>query len=336
MEFMLLPYRNLLVFCIASAVFAQGGGSVDGTVKDRAGDAIANVAIQVKNAATGATRTVKSSADGKYTLTDLPAGAYQLVAVGTGLAPFVEPNLKLEPRQTIKLDIHLDDVQLNTLGEDREFYTKLAGKHDVPQGPTPRMPDGKPDLSGVWLPSFPIDGGNPEPLPWAAALTKERQANSSKDIPSGHCLPLGVIMSTFVFPYEFVQTPKLLIMMYEGEFPRQIFLDGRPHPKDPGPSWLGHSVGHWEQDTLVIDTVGFNGKPWADFAGHPSSEKLHVIERYRRPDLGHLQSEITVDDPGAYAKPWTIKKAAELSRDDALMEYICNENERDLNHIRGK
>ncbi len=334
--------RALLLIClISSAVFAQSGGTIAGTVSDRTNAPIGNIAILAKNAATGATQSVHSDSSGKYALAGLPAGTYQLMAAGPGLAPFVEPSLKVEQGQTVRVDVKLDDVQLNTLGEDREFYAKLVGPHDVPQGPTPRMPDGKPDLSGVWLPSFPTDGGNPEPLPWAAALAKERQGNASKDIPSGHCLPLGVIMSTFVFPYQFVQTPKLLIMMYEGEFPRQVFLDGRPHPKDPNPSWLGHSVGHWEalgseKATLVIDTVGFNGKAWVDFAGHPASEKLHVIERYRRPDLGHLQYEITVDDPGAYAKPWTIKKASELSRDDALMEYICNENERDRDHIKGQ
>jgi hypothetical protein len=327
--------RALLLICLSSAALAQSvGGSITGTISDHGGAPISNVGLQVKNTATGATRSVQSDSKGNYALTDLPVGAYQLMAAAPGLAPFVQPKLDIEAGKSVRIDIRLDDIQLNTLGEDREFYTKLAGPHDVPHGPTPRTPDGKPDLSGVWLPSFPANGGNPEPLPWAAALTKERQENHSKDIPSSRCLPIGVIMATFLFPFEFVQTPKLLVMMYEGEFPRQIFLDGRPHPKDLNPSWLGHSVGHWEQDTLVIDTVGFNGKSWADFAGHPESEQTHVVERYRRPDLGHLQYEITIDDPSGYAKPWTIKKASDLSRDDTLMEYICNENERDRVHTR--
>lgn len=325
--------RALVLICLATMVFAQNGGTISGTVSDRAGEPIAHVAIQVKNAVTGAMRSVESDGRGQYSLGDLAAGVYQVVASAPGLAPFVQPSVSIEAGQTQRVDIRLNDVQLNTLGEDRAYYADLMSKHDVPQGPTPRTPDGKPDLSGVWLPSFPTDGGNPEPLPWAAALLKQRAGNDGKDIPSSHCLPLGVIMSTFLFPYKFVQTPKLLVMMYEGEFPRQIFLDGRGHPEDPNPSWLGHSVGHWEQDMLVVDTVGFNGKAWLSFAGHPASEKLHLIERYRRSDLGHLQYEITIDDPGAYAKPWTIKKGSELSRDDTLMEYICNENERDLNHL---
>jgi hypothetical protein len=327
--------RVLLGLCIAGAAFGQSAGTISGTVLDRTNAPIAEVALQARNAA-GQTYAVRSNARGQYELTGLPAGTYQLTATAVGLAPFIRPNVKIEAAQTLRLDIRLDDLQLNTLGEDRDFYAKLAAPHDVPRGRTPRMPDGKPDLSGVWLPSFPIDNGNPEPLAWAAEVVRQRQESHSQDIPSSRCLPLGVVMSTFLFPYEFVQTPKLLVMMYEGEFPRQIFLDGREHPRDLNPSWLGHSVGHWEQDTLVVDTVGFNGKAWLDFAGHPASEKLHIVERYRRPDLGHLELEITIDDPGAYVKPWTIKKAADLSRDDTLMEYICNENERDRDHIPGQ
>jgi len=325
--------RGLVLVCFVSASFAQSAGTIAGTISDRTNAAIANVAVEAKNISTGQTYSVRSDASGKYALSGLPAGTYQVTAAAAGLAPFVRPNIKVDAGQTAHIDIRLDDLQLNTLGEDRAFYGQRMSPHAVPSGPAPRMPDGKPDLSGVWLPSFPSDGGNPEMLPWAAAIVKQRQANESRDIPSSRCLPLGVVMSTFLFPYEFVETPKLLVMMYEGEMPRQIFLDGREHPKDLNPSWLGHSIGHWERDTLVIDTVGFNGKAWIDFQGHPESEKLHIIERYRRPDLGHLQLEITIDDPGAYAKPWAIKKASDLSRDDTLMEYVCNENERDLNHL---
>jgi Carboxypeptidase regulatory-like domain len=320
--------RVLLLVCIASTAFAQ----VSGTVLDRSGAPIAGVVVQAKNAA-GQTYSARSDVSGEYSLSGLSAGKYQITASSPGLAPFIKPDVGVKAGQTMHVDIRLNDLQLNTLGEDRAYYTGLMTAHAVPRGPAPRTRDGKPDLSGVWLPSFPRDPGNPQPLAWAAEVMKQRAANDSRDIPSAHCLPLGVVMSTFLFPYEFVQTPKLLVMLYEGEFPRQIFLDGRPHPKDLNPSWLGHSVGHWEGDTLVVDTVGFNGKAWIDFAGHPASEKLHVIERYRRPDLGHLELEITIDDPSGYAKPWTIRKTSELSRDDTLMEYICNENERDLRHM---
>lgn len=324
--------RVLLLVCLAPMAFAQNVSTIAGTVLDRSAAPIAGVVVQAKSA-TGQTYSARSDASGKYELNGLPAGRYQLTAISPGLAPYLKPDFKLGTGQTMRVDIRLNDLQLNTLGEDRAYYTGLMTAHAAPRGPAPRTADGKPDLSGVWLPSFPSDSGNPQPLPWAAEVMKQRAANDSRDIPSAHCLPLGVVMSTFLFPYKFVQTPKLLVMMYEGEFPRQIFLDGRPHPKDLNPTWLGHSVGHWDQDTLVVDTVGFNGKAWLDFAGHPASEKLHIMERYRRPDFGHLELEITIDDPGAYAKPWTIRKTSELSRDDTLMEYICNENERDLSHM---
>lgn len=324
--------RTLLLVCIASTALAQSTGAIGGTVRDRSNAPIADVVLQAKSAASQ-TYSARSDASGQYSLSGLPAGKYQLTASSPGLAPFMRPGVDVRASETLRVDIRLDDLQLNTLGEDRAYYTGLMSAHNAPSGPAPRTPDGKPDLSGVWLPSFPRDPGNPQPLPWAAEVMKQRAANDSRDIPSAHCLPLGVVMSTFLFPYEFVQTPKLLVMMYEGEFPRQVFLDGREHPEDLNPSWLGHSVGRWDGDTLVVDTVGFNGKAWIDFAGHPASEKLHIIERYRRPDLGHLELEITIDDPGAYAKPWTIRKTSELSRDDTLMEYICNENERDLSHM---
>jgi hypothetical protein len=117
---------------------------------------------------------------------------------------------------------------------------------------------------------------------------------------------------------------------------RQIFMDGRKHPEDPNPTWYGDSIGKFEGDTLVVDSVGFNDKFWFDFAGHPHTEKLHVIERYQRPDLGHLNFEVVVDDPGAYTKPFTLYGHSTLQVDTELTEYICNENNQDVKHIVGK
>jgi hypothetical protein len=129
-----------------------------------------------------------------------------------------------------------------------------------------------------------------------------------------------------------------VILLFEGETPgyRQVFLDGRSHPAAFGPTWMGHSVGRWEGDTLVIDTVGFNDRGWIDFQGHPHTEMLHVVQRIRRPDLGHLEIAITVEDPGAYRKPWTTNKTATLAPDEEILEYICNENNRDVAHMVGK
>lgn len=316
----------------ASAAFGQGA-TIQGKISDDDGAAVPKAKIQGKDAATSATYTAEGGADGTYTLGKLPAGNYELAVNAPGMTPFKQ-TVALLAEQTLAMNIRLHFDPQNTLGDNPgALFDNLVSRRPAPAGPTPRTADGKPDLSGVWLPSFPSDPGKPEPLPWAAALIKERAENSGKDIPSGHCLPLGAIMSTFLFPYQLVQTPKLLVMMYEGEFPRQIFLDGREHPKDPNPTWLGHSIGHWEGDTLVVDSVGFNGKGWVGFNGEPATERLHIVERYQRQDLGHLGLEITVEDPGAYVKPWTIKKVSALGQDYELMEFICNEGERDLQHM---
>ena len=124
-------------------------------------------------------------------------------------------------------------------------------------------------------------------------------------------------------------------MLYEGSRHREIFLDGRPLPKDPDPSWYGYSVGKWEGDDLVVDSIGFNGKGWLDINGHPTTDALHVIERYRRKDFGHLSIDITIDDPKAYTKPWTVHEEPRLLPDTELLEAVC-ENNQDLEHMVGK
>ena len=159
----------------------------------------------------------------------------------------------------------------------------------------------------------------------------------SKDDPEANCLPTGVPRLA-PYPWKIVQTPTLVVFLFEGNIHsyRQIFLDGRAHPKDPDPTWYGDSIGHWEGDTLVVDSVGFNDKFWFDFAAHPHTDKLHITERYRRPDLGHLESEVTIDDPGAYTKPFTLHGQFPLQTDTEIMEYVCNENNQDVTHIVGK
>jgi hypothetical protein len=331
-----MRYRRISlvgIFLLPLAALAQSGGALSGNVLDDDGAPVPKVKMQATNTATGASYSAVGGAKGNYTLASLPAGTYELTANAPGMLPFKQI-VMLRAEQTLGLDIRLHFDPQNTLGDTPgALFDNLVSRQPPPSGPAPSTPDGKPDLSGVWLPSFPTDPGKPETLPWATALMKQRKQDDNRDIPSGHCLPLGVIMSTFLFPYQLVQTPRLLVIMYEGEFPRQIFLDGRAHPKDLNPTWLGHSIGHWEQDTLVVDSVGFNGKGWVGFLGEPATEMLHITERYRRLDLGHLAIEITVDDPGAYVKPWTIKKVSVLAPNYELMEFICNEGERDLQHI---
>lgn len=217
---------------------------------------------------------------------------------------------------------------------------------EVPDGPPPRLADGTPDLSGVWVGNGPIGdistglmpGEELVLLPAAKALMDSRMA---ADDPEARCLPTGVPRIA-PYPWRIVQTPAYgkathFFFLFEGNIHsfRQIFMDGREHPEDLEPTWYGHSVGHWDGDTLVIETVGFNDLFWFDFEGHPHTTQLRTIERYTRTKVGELEVVTTVEDPGAYAKPFTVKFTHTLRPGWELMEYICNENNQDVEHIRG-
>jgi len=215
------------------------------------------------------------------------------------------------------------------------------GKPDF-KAPTPRTADGKPDLSGLWRLnglgySFNIFGNQKvEMLPWAQELYAKRSIGYGKDSPDSNCLPTGPRAGLFgMDPVKFVQTKNLLIIMYEGEPTRQVFLDGRPLPKDPNPSWMGYSTGHWDGDTLVVETTGYNERTWLDIPGHPHTEALHVTERYRRLDTGRMQMEMTFEDPKTYTRPWTIAIDGQLVPDTDLLEAVCNENEKDSHRYVG-
>ena len=332
--------RTLFTLAIlfgSAAAPAQNPGAITGTVFDLDGDPVARIPVQAIDAAGKAVLQAVSSDRGNYTLA-LPAGTYELSVTAPGFNNFSRKNVDLNAGQTVRLDIHLLDYQLNTLGDGREFRIDLVSPHQAPAGPAPRTREGKPDFTGVWYAQRPVDPGKAEPLPWAAKLLQERAANNSKDAPGARCLTRGITNAGALFPYELIQTPTRLVMLFEDDIPshREVYLDGRPHPKDPNPDWMGHSIGRWEGDTLVIDTVGFNDRTWLDAAGHPHTDKMHVIERLRRPDLGHLEIEFTIDDPGAYAKPWVIRRAADLDPGDEIGEYVCTEGERDVVHMVGK
>jgi hypothetical protein len=174
-------------------------------------------------------------------------------------------------------------------------------------------------------------------LPWAAAIYDYNSANSSKFDPEGYCLPPGgPRMMATPYPMEILQLPdqKRIFMVFEGatHIWREIYLDGRPHPQGDAlnPTYLGHSVGRWEGDTLVIDVVGFNEGTWIDYYGHPHTDLLHVVERFSRPDKRTLRYEATIDDPGAYSRPWTVSWTVNWTPAGELTEYICQENNRYL------
>jgi hypothetical protein len=330
--------RRISTWLLSIAAFAQSSGSITGKISDTFREPVSGAAIQAKNMATGAVYKGASKATGEFVLDGLPDGAYELSVKMTNMKPYVQQGIDIRAGQAVRADITLqDDVRLGTLGDGGRFAQRR--RPAPPVGPTPRMPDRKPDFSGFWSPgpADPSEGEPPQGLPWAEAIVKERIANDLRDMPTARCLPNGVAAQAG--RGKFVQTPALLVMLLE--FPgdtRQVFLDGRAHPKELEPTWLGHSIGRWEEDTLVVDTVGFNDKSWLSMIRnpYPHTEMMHVVERYRRPDLGHLELEMTVEDPDAFKKPWVVKRNANLDPTDEIRENICTENEKDLKHLPDK
>jgi hypothetical protein len=231
--------------------------------------------------------------------------------------------------------------------------------------PAPKLADGKtPDFSGVWnsekhpcnetaeplgcidaqggIPQafVNIGGGDTEVLPmqsWAEALVTQRKRNAGKDDPLSRCLPIVPARGWADFPLQkIIQTPTSLTILgeYMLQF-RQIFLDGRRLPTNPEPTFKGYSVGKWDGDTLVVETIGFKDEGWLDAWGHPLTDQARTIERIKRVNYGTLQVQITVDDPKAYTKPWTVTRTLLLVPNIELLEYVCNENEKSSQHMVG-
>jgi len=210
------------------------------------------------------------------------------------------------------------------------------GKPDL-SAPVPRQANGKPVLAGLWRPAPGIVGdmtrgmksGETVPFqPWAETLFKERRANDSRDDPTASCVVGGVPRSDFVgYPFKILQRPDMVVVLYEAVHSyRQIFIDGRTLPKDPNPAWFGYSVGRWDGDVFVVESSGFNDNVWLDNAGRPATEQLKVTERFVRKNFGQMEIQVTIDDPKAYTKPWSVTQQLAFQADTELLEYICNEN----------
>jgi hypothetical protein len=232
------------------------------------------------------------------------------------------------------------------------------------EAPAPRAADGHPDLSGLWErvgpgginPEFDAlqtpNGGPPIATFWnigagfagglpytplAAELRRERMSNNQKNNPDARCLPMGLMqLHLHPQPRKIVQTPGLIVIMYEGnEGLRQIFTDGRPLPvadENLQPWWYGYSAGRWEGDTLVVETVGFRDDVWLDVFGSPLTNRGKLTERFTRLDYGRLQIDVTIEDPTAYTRPFTVRVNQKLFPDNELIEFICNENEKSVRH----
>ena len=237
---------------------------------------------------------------------------------------------------------------------------RMANGHPDLNGPTPKAFDGKPDLSGIWENVRTGGRGQPPPppsnppvatfrdvgagfkdglpfQPWARELRDQRNAANSKDNPDALCLPMGNMQfHTHPQPRKIIQAPGVIVLLYEGNAGiRQIFTDGRPLPtNDPQPWWYGYSTGKWEGDTLVVETAGFIEDGWLDIIGSPLTNAGKTIERFRRPNYGTLEIEITVDDPKAYTRPWTVRVNQRIMPDTDLIEFICLENQQFTEYLR--
>jgi hypothetical protein len=222
------------------------------------------------------------------------------------------------------------------------------GKVDM-NAPARRTADGKPDLSGFWMPvgvvrhllnlAADLKPGEVPLQPWAEALYQERIENNGKDHPGVRCWPSGIPEKNNIPDgLKVVQTPDLMLFLYESRtIYRQIFTDGRPlPPPDAQPTWQGYSIGRWEGDTFVVETTHQNGKTWLDMRGLPATDAIRVVERFTRPTIGRIDIDVLIDDPKAYTRPWSVKLAWTLVPDTDLIESICEENNRDLPHMVGK
>ena len=252
---------------------------------------------------------------------------------------------------------------------DRDVPRKSDGSVNL-EAPAPKTPDGKPDFSGIWQNAWFVNGrvtplpvsppGEPPaatfadvfanfkgelPLqPWAAQLKAARKEQNSKDNPDAHCLPMGLMQfHMHPQPRKVLQTRDVIAILYEGNSGiRQIFIDGRPLPDaDAQPWWYGYSTGHWDGETLVIETVGFRDEGWLDIYGSPLTDKAKMTERWRRLSYGSMQIDITIDDPKAYTKPFSVRIHHRIAvdgpaLDSELIEFICNENNKAPQLMVGK
>jgi hypothetical protein len=326
------PVFLTLVFVSPFALSQDDGGSIRGTITGPEGERIPYVWVRVVDADDETElRRTETTADGAYRLGRLAAGDYvvEISPPGDAYVRQKSEELTVVSGTETVYDARLEEgVSFNTVGDDPGVIASaIRSVSQIPDEPPPRLVDSKPDFSGVWMLAsdpFPVE---PDPLPWAQQLFEERIANEGRDHPHNDCLPGGPPIPGAVPPFmtKLVHKESLLVILFE-DYPgfRQIFVDGRDHPEYVDPSWVGHSIAHWEGDTLVVDTIGFNDRGWVKL--WPRSEDLRITERYTRPEFGRIEIEVTYDDPRVFVKPWKEVLSMHLAPQEALIEYVCENN----------
>jgi len=325
-----------LMACVPFTASSQGGyGVISGTVFGPSGETVPDLPIQATHAASGEYERTRSAANGEYMLTTLAAGSYTVTIsiLCCTYESYKNEEIVVAAGETTSLEIQLEGMGNDYFVTFGDYSDPLAAairkKQEIPDLPVPRLPDGKPDLSGMWL-----VGKDPYPQsadahPWAAEIVAERKANGAAELPSRRCLPYKPPIPSIVPPHlgKFVHSEDLLVILFEG-VPgfRQVFLDGRQHPDEPNPSWLGHSIGHWDGEVLVVDTVGYNDRGWM-MGNYPQTEELHLIERYRRTAYGRIELEVSAEDPTVFKVPWIQNLPLDLAPQEELIEYICENDQ---------
>jgi hypothetical protein len=322
------------IFLAAVPLLAQAGrGAIAGRVTTDQGDPAASVTIQAKDAA-GKYTSVVANNNGEYRLTNLAAGSYEISVPQMGLrtARFAQPDVVVDPGKTLTFDIKLMPNNFGIIGDDAGFL-QIYNKYKDLKGPTPRTLEGRPDFSGMWLANVDANPVPAQMLPWAQKEWERRRDRAFEGMPTSRCLPADPTLTLPVF-YKIVQTKDLLIHLFEQDpHYRQAYLDGREHPSDPDPTWMGHTVGRWEKDTLVLDTVGLNDKSWLLQATWlPHTEKLHIIERYARPDLAHLNIDVRIEDADTFIKPVERHVQWLHTPGEEVLEAVCAENNKFLEY----
>jgi len=308
---------------------AEEAGSIRGTVHGPYGENVRYAPIQAVNVNTGIKVRTQSERDGSFEFVGLPMGTYKL-NVNMPCCAFERfESDEIEVIGRVAFEIPLaEGSSFNTVGDDPGVIaTIIKDRQVIPNEPVPRLASGKPDLSGIWLVGFDPFPEKPDAKPWAQEIQDERVANNFRYHPHNYCLPGGPPITGGAAPFiaKFLHRDDLLVILLEdvGGY-RQVFLDGRSHPEWPNPSWLGHSIGHWEEDVLVINSVGFNDRGWT--SGYPRSEQFRTVERYKRTDYGRLELTTTFEDSEVFNKPWIENTVLDLAPQEELIEYVCENN----------
>lgn len=305
--------------------------TLSGMVYGPDGEAVADMPLQATHNESGEYSRSRSNADGSYTLSGLVVGTYSITISTPCCAyeSFENEKVAIVAGDKSTLEIHLDEGDsFNTVGDDPGVNAAaMRARQKIPDLPVPRRTNGKPDLSGMWVVGSDPYPEDAEPQKWAEEIHAERVANGFIDHPHNQCLPGAPPFPGGGTPFmgKIIQKDDLIIVLLE-DAPgyRQIFMDGRQHPESPNPSWMGHSVGHWDGDVLIVDSVGFNSRGWN--SGYPRTEEMHMVERYRRTEYGKIELSITIEDAAVFKKPLTENLPLDLAPQEEIIEYVCENN----------